>query len=92
MCFATPSDFRRVDDVIEVALLYVFPEFLDLSPELLNFIKDLFPFRLLVFTGGVDLLGFLASLFFPVCFDLLLLFIGEGVFCCCTFPLVRHKL
>ena len=65
MCFATTSDFRRVDDVIEIALRYVFPEFSDLGPKLLNFIENLFPIRLFVFTGGVTLLGFLASSFFP---------------------------
>ena len=60
MCFATSSDFRRVDDVIEITLLYVFPEFLYLGPKLLDFLKQIFPFRLFVFTGGVNLLDFLA--------------------------------
>ena len=78
MGFAAPGDFRKVDDVVEVALLYESKELLDLFPEMLNFIKDFVPLRIIVLNGRGGLIGVSTSLLFPVLFDLLLLIVGEG--------------
>ena len=79
MCLAAPGDFRRVDDVVEVALLNEFTELLDLFPEMLNLIEDSLPLRIIVLGGRGGLLCFSTSRLFPVLFDLILLIVSEGL-------------
>ena len=69
-----------MDDVIDIALLREFEEFLDFLPELLDRIEDVVPLDFFLIGGRCGFLGFPLPLLFPVLSDLVLLFVSEGFF------------